>query len=532
MEIVRKTLSQSLDEVFHRYPDNEALVHTDLAVRYTYDLLSWEVERAARGLCRLGVKKGDRVVLWAGNVPEWIVAQLALIRIGALFVPVDPAADQEDLRFILDECETKTVILTRGQEENEQLELLQGARAGLPLLENIILFSAESHPDAMLWFELLAMGDGADTDTLKERESGVRPEDPVAIMYTSGTTGPPKGVLLDHLGLLNKCLFSASRQGLTPADRLCLFFPLFHMFGNTCITLAGLLSGAALVIPSPFFDPDKVLKAIYKERCSAIYGSPGMIVGLLGHPNFNKKRWKTVSKGILGGAAPTSGLMKRLIQGVGVSRIGVGYGMTEASSWISMTHPDDPFEKKVSTMGTVLECNQVKFVDPASGEDLPAGAPGELCVKGFLMKSYYRRPEATRNAIDREGWFHSGDLGVMDVEGYVRITGRIKDLIVKDGVEIHPAEVEEIVHQLDGVAEVQVFGFAHPETGQEIAGWIKPEPGTNLRIQDVLAFLQARMDGRKIPKYWKFVSEYPTSRLGKVLKSRLAEMAREEYGGS
>ena len=478
MEIVRKTLSQSLDEVIRRYPDNEALVHTDSSIRYNYSLLSWEVERAARGFIRLGIGKGDRVALWADNVPEWVVAQLALIRIGGLFVPVDPKADQDDVRFVLEQCDVRAVVMARGQEEEEdQMDFLLGVKAGMPSLETIVQFSSDSHPDAMLWSELLGMGDGADPELLKERESEVSPEDPVAIMYTSGTTGPPKGVLLDHLGLLNKSLFSAFRQGIHPEDRLCLFYPLFHMFGNTCISLCGLLSGATIVMPCSIFEPDKVLKAIYKEKCTAIYGSPSMVVGLLDHPNFNKKRWKSVTKGVLGGGGCPPGLLKRLVDGVGIAGLGVGYGITEASSWISMTHPDDPFEKKVSTMGTPLECNQVKIIDPASGEELAPGEQGEICVRGLLMKSYYRMPEATAGSVDPEGWFHSGDLGEMDENGYIRITGRIKDMIVMDGIEIHPAEVEEVLHQVDGVAEVQVFGFTHPKTGQELAAWIILKPG-------------------------------------------------------
>jgi fatty-acyl-CoA synthase len=398
------------------------------------------------------------------------------------------------------------------------------------LLENVILISAESHPDVVPWSEMLEMGDALDSRILQEREREIDPEDPVAIMYTSGTTGNPKGVVLDHLGLLNKSLFSAGRQGILSQDRLCLFFPLFHMFGNTCIALCGLLNGAALIMPCTTFDPEKILKAIFKEKCTAIYGSPGMMAGLLEHPLFSKKRWQGVTKGIVGGAASPPEFMKKLIRDVGVSGITIGYGITEASSWITMTHPGDPLAKRISTMGKPLECNQVKIVHHATGEDLPNNTQGELCAKGLLMKGYHKMPEATAKAFDRQGWFHSGDLGEIDEDGYVRITGRIKDLVLMDGVEIHPSEVEEIIVAMPDVLEVQVFGFTHPRRGREMAAWIKLKPGSGLQEDDVIRFLRKKIEESKIPKFVKFVSEYPMTRTGKVQKRKLKEMAEREYG--
>jgi fatty-acyl-CoA synthase len=529
MDIVRKAISHALDDIVRQYPDNDALIHTDAAVRYTYSLLSWEVERAARGMVRLGIENGDRVGLWAANLPEWIIAQMALIRIGAVYVPLDPAAGPEDVSFILGQSDARAVIMARGLEEQEQLETLLNVKGQLPSLENVILLSAESHPEAVLWSEVLAMGEDLDPRLLREREMEIDPLDPVAIMYTSGTTGTPKGVVLDHLGLLNKSLFSAERQGLTPKDRLCLFFPLFHMFGNTCIALTGLLTGSALVMPCSSFDPEKILGAIFKEKCTGIYGSPSMIAALLEHPNFNKKRWQTVTKGIIGGAVCPAELMKKVVMGVGVSGITNGYGITETSSWITMTHPRDPLEKKISTIGRPLECNEVKIIDPASGEDLPCDSQGELCIRGLLMKSYFKMPGATAKAIDKEGWFHSGDLGEVDAKGYFKITGRIKDIIVKEGVEIHPSEIEEVIYDLPGIMEVQVFGFLHPMKGQEMAAWIKLKPGVSLREEDVFGFLKRKLDGKKLPDHVKFVSEYPKTPSGKVQKRKLAEMAQKEY---
>jgi fatty-acyl-CoA synthase len=488
MKIVRKTIGKMLNEIVKKVPNREALVHTEVNVRSNYSLLLWEVDRAAKGLIKMGIEAGDRVALWAPNIPEWIIAQLALIKIGAVFVPVDPGADLKDLQFLLEQSESKAIIMARGLEEDEYIDLILEARDHAHSLEHLILIARESQPEMVLWTELLGMGDDPDSQGLEERETLVSPEDPVAIMYTSGTTGVPKGVVLDHLGLINKSLASARRQGLTGEDRLGLFFPLYHMFGNTCIALTGLLAGATLVMPCLTFDPPKVLKAIYKERATAVYGSPSMMIALLDHPEFKIKRWASVKRGIIGGAPCPMELMKRIVQGVGISNIAVAYGITEASSWITMTHPDDPLEVRASTIGTPLECNQVKIVHPATGRTAPPNTQGELCIKGLLMKGYYKMPAATASAVDKQGWFHSGDLGEIDEKGNVKITGRLKDVIVRGGVEIYPAEVEEILYSLPEISEVQVFGFPHAKLGQEVAAWIKLKKGAKLTLEDVARY--------------------------------------------
>jgi fatty-acyl-CoA synthase len=530
MKIVRKTIGRMLNEIAEKVPNREALIHTDVNVRYNYFLLLWEVDRAARGLIKMGIEAGDRVALWAPNIPEWIVAQLALNKIGAIFVPVDPGAGLKDLQFLLEQSESKAVIMARGLEEDEYIDLILEVRDHVRSLEHLIVMARESQPEMVLWTELLGMGDDPDSQSLEEREKLVSPEDPVAIMYTSGTTGVPKGVMLDHLGLINKSLAAAKRQGLTEEDRLCLFFPLYHMFGNTCIALTGLLAGATVVMPCLAFDPSKVLKAIYKEKATAVYGSPSMIIALLDHPEFKKKRWASVKRGIIGGAPCPMELMKRIVQDVGVSSLAVAYGISEASSWITMTHPDDSLELRASTIGTPLECNQVKIINPATGETVQPNIQGELCIKGLLMKGYYRMSAATASALDKQGWFHSGDLGEIDEKGYVKITGRLKDVIVRGGVEIHPSEVEEILYGLPEISEVQVFGFPHAKLGQEVAAWIKLRKGAKLTLDDLARYAKRKMDKTKAPHHFKFVKEFPMTRSGKIQKFKLAEMAKKEYG--
>jgi len=303
------------------------------------------------------------------------------------------------------------------------------------------------------------------------------------------------------------------------------------MFGNTCIALSGLLRGTALVMPCREFDPSRILSAIHREACTAVYGSPSMMIALLDHPEFQEKHWRSVTKGTIGGSPCPEELMSRLVRDIGISHLTVAYGITETSSWITMTRPDDPIELRVSTIGTPLPCNEVKIIDPVTGEDMEAGRQGELCTRGFLMKGYYRMPAATAAAVDRGGWFHTGDLGEMDEKGYVRITGRLKDVIVRDGVEIHPVEVEELIYRLPAVSEVQVFGFPHPRKGQEVAAWIKPKGGAEFSLIAVAAYLKDHLEEDRIPKYFKQVSDFPLTRSGKVQKFKLSEMAQREYGG-
>jgi len=532
MKTVHESIGRLVTEVANVHPKRDALIHTEAGLRYDYELLLWEAGRIARGLMALDVSSGDRVALWASNVPEWIVSQLALARIGAVMVPLDPGTGQDDLHYILEQCGARAAIVDPGLQADEAVPMMQAEREGTPGLEHLIALSDHSFPGTLLWSELGAMGDDLPLRALEEREARVDPEEPVAIMYTSGTTGRPKGVVLDHLALVNKSMAATERQGIDQTDRLCLFFPLFHMFGNTCIALSGLLRGAALVLPCRSFDPELILHALAAEACTAVYGSPSMIMALLEHPRFQPGKWRTVTKGTLGGAPCPMELMKRLVTEVGVSDITVAWGITETASWITMTDPADPLELRVSTIGTPLPVNEVRIVDPVSGDPVPAGRPGELCIRRFLMKEYFRMPAATASAVDREGWFHSGDLGEMDEQGYVRITGRLKDVIERDGVRVHPTEVEEVLYGLFGVGEVQVFGFPHPERGQEMAAWVRPREGADLSVERLEAYGAERLPPEMQPRHYKLVDAFPTTRSGKVQKFKLAEQAREEYPGA
>jgi fatty-acyl-CoA synthase len=529
VEFINKTIGKILEGVNQKYPEHDALIHTEIGVRYNYSLLFWEVDRLALGLSKLGIEKGDKVALWAHNIPEWVLAMLALAQMGAVLVPIDPGMGKEDLYFVLEQSECKAMIIAEGLEGEEYMDTALYARDSIPFLKTIVVIGNQSRPGTVPWDELTAMGAEVEASVLRGRKEDIRPEDPVAIMYTSGTTGRPKGVVLDHMGLINKSMFSTERQGITHEDRLCLFFPLFHMFGNTCIALAGLLRGAALIMPSRTFEPLKVLKDIYNEKCTALYCSPSMLISLLDHPEFRKKMWKRVAKGIIGGAPCPMELMKRLVEEIGVSDITVGYGITETASWVTMTLPDDPLDLRVSTIGVPLGCNEVKIVDPSTGEDLAPNRQGELCTRGFLMKGYYNMPAATAASLDRDGWFHTGDLGEMDEKGYFRITGRLKDVIVREGMEIYPVEVEEVIYKMPEVSEAQVFGFPHLEKGQEVAAWVTVKEGSHLSPTALAAHVKDHLDEKRLPHYFKIVADFPMTRSGKIQKFRLAEMAQEEY---
>jgi fatty-acyl-CoA synthase len=529
MQVIHKTINELLQEIAVTYPQQDAIIHTEMGVHYSYAHLSAEIDRCARAFIKKGINAGDKVGLWAHNTPEWLLSFLGLTKVGAITVPVDPNTTAENLHFILAQSECRGLIISGLSGNGKFEEMALTAKKHIPALQFIIVLGEATTAKMTPWSDFLALADEVDDQALAEKARAIQATDPMAIMYTSGTTGQPKGVVLDHSGLVNKSMVGTERQGITPEDRLCLFFPLFHMFGNTCVALAGLLRGAALIMPCVTFDPPKVLRAIAQEKCTAVYGSPSMLIALIDRPEFKKEDWHSVTKGIIGGAPCPMELMRRIVEDIGVSDITVAYGITETSSWITMTHPNDPIELRVSTIGTPLPCNEVKIVDPGSGEPAAPNQQGELCTRGFLMKEYYKMPAATAAAVDKEEWFHTGDLGEMDEQGYVKITGRLKDVIVRDGVDIFPVEIEEIIYRLPEVSEAQVFGFPHPQKGQEVAAWVKLKAGAQVSLDRIAQHVKRHLSEEKWPRHYKIVREFPMTGSGKIQKFKLAEMGQEEY---
>lgn len=532
--IICSTVGNWLNQVARDWPNNEALVHHQGKIRYTYKALLKDVDQLARGLMALGIQKGDPVALWGPNRPEWVVTQLALAKMGAILVALDPSYGLEDLQYVLSFSQAKALLTAEGPQDSyltmirslapELWESPQKPGTILPDLEVLITLSSPAPQPLRSFQEVMDRGKEISAGQLKEREEALCPEDPLMILFTSGTTGKPKGVVVDHLGVMNKSLASTERLGISAKDRLCLFFPLFHMFGNTCIAWSGLIRGAALVIPSDQFSPLEILSAIAAERCTAIYGSPSMMVALMESPSFKDFDPSSLRTGIIGGAPCPLEVMKRVVYEMGVKEIAIAYGITEASSWLTQTLPEDPLELRVSTIGQALPNCEVKVVDPLTGEDLPNGTAGEICTRGFLMKGYFKNPEATAAAIDREGWFHTGDLGTRDVQGYFRITGRLKEVIVIEGKEIMPTEIEEILYRLPGVSLVQAFGIPDPEKGERVVLWIKAKEGAELAEEQIAEYCRSHLPEPHQPAFIRLVDSFPMTRSGKIQKFKMKEM--------
>ena len=400
----------------------------------------------------------------------------------------------------------------------------------LPELRRLILIADRRLTGMLTWNDVIESGSAVPDLLLAERQRSCQEDDVATLLYTSGTTGAPKGVMSTHTGIITTTLASADNQRLTEEDRLCLSVPLSHMFGCVCVTLAAVAKGAAIVIPSEGFDSKGVLKAITDERCTAIYGSPGLFIAMMADPDYKKFDLRSLRTGIMGGAQCPLDVMKRVVEEMGAREIVIGYGQTEASSWITMTRPDDPVELRVSTVGRPLPPVEVKLIDPQSGREVPIGAVGEICARGLNMKGYYKMPAATASAIDPEGWLHTGDLGTMDADRYVRTTGRIKEVIVREEETIYPAEIEEILFSHPKISNAQVFGVPSRTSGEDVAAWIKPEEGAVITEDEVLRYCRGKLPSTRLPRYIKFVKEFPTTPLGKVQKFRMREIAIKEYG--
>lgn len=543
MDLLKITMGELLEKVVSQFQENEALVDISRGVRLTYGEFLNCVNQLAKGLLKLGLKKGDHLALWAPNRWEWIVTEFAATKIGVVLISVDTHYQLSQLEYLLRQSDSKALVMTEGLKESEYVEIIRQLlpeiggvspkplnSSTLPELKHLILISDRRLEGMLNWHDLLQMGREIPDQVLTEQQQSCHHEDVITLLYTSGTTGAPKGVMSMHFGLIHTSVASAEIQKLTEKDRLCLSVPLSHMFGCICITLAGVSKGATLIIPSETFDPGKVLEAIQKENCTALYGSPSAFLALMEDAQYQPSHLRTLRTGIMGGAQCPMEVMKRVVEEMGVREIVIGYGLTESSSWITETRPDDPIELRVSTVGRPLPNVEVKIMDPKTGEEVPAGMVGELCARGLNMKGYYKMPAATEKAIDREGWLHSGDLATMDEKGYVRMAGRLKEVIQKGVETIYPAEIEEVLFTFRGISNAQVFGVPDKTLGEEIAAWIRLEEGAAVKEEEILQFCKEKLPPAQVPRYLKFVKEFPMTPLGKIQKFKMREMAIQEYG--
>lgn len=537
-EALHFTVGGILEEMARRFPDNDALVYPDRQLRYSYQQFDALCDRIAKGLLAMGVKKGDHLSVWATNVPEWVILQFATAKIGAVLVTVNTSYKSSELDYVLKQSDSTMLFLVDGFKDTNYIDTcydvvaeLKSAAGGelncaeLPYLKNVV-YIGEGTPEGMSNFSAIeALADQVSDDELAAVKATLDEHEVINMQYTSGTTGFPKGVMLTHHNIVNNGFNIGECMRFTELDRLCIPVPFFHCFGCVLGVLACVTHGSTMV-PVETFTAEAVLKTVAAEKCTALHGVPTMFIAELEHPSFEQYDLTSLRTGIMAGSPCPIEVMKRVIRDMNISEITIAYGQTEASPVITQTRTDDPVELRVATVGRALPDVEVKVVDIETGETLPAGKQGELCGRGYLvMKGYYKMPEATAAAIDEDGWLHTGDLAVMDENGYCKITGRIKNMIIRGGENIYPREIEEFLYTHPLVSDVQVYGVPDRKFGEQVMAAIKVKDGCTLSEEEVKAFCNGRIANYKIPRYVKLVDEYPMTASGKIQKFKLREMA-------
>ncbi len=545
---LKMTIGDLLDRRADRYGDRDALVHVDWDLRYTWREFQEECDQVARGLIALGINKGDHVALWATNYPEWVVAQFATARIGAVLVTVNPAYRTHELEYLLNQSDAVALMLIGNFRTSDYVAMLQEVAPELadsspgqvksdkvPALRHVIYIppydgtDGKTPPGMFSWNDVKALGEEVTPEVLARRKTDCHPDDVICIMYTSGTTGNPKGVMLTHHNLVANATYTAEGLRFTEEDRLCIPVPFYHCFGSVLGTLACAAAGAAMVVPSEYFEPGKALVAVEEEGCTAIHGVPTMFIAELEHPDFNGFKLDSLRTGIMAGSPCPIEVMRQVIDRMGCSEMTVGYGLTEAAPIITLTRADDNIERRVSTVGTAIPYVEVKIVDPDTGDKVPVGDQGELCSRSFMnMKGYYKMPEATEAAIDTDAWLHTGDLATVDTDGYFKITGRSKDMIIRGGENVYPREIEEFLYTNPKVADVQVIGVPDPRFGEEIMAWVLLRAGHEATEEEIRDFCRGRIAHYKVPRYVKFVSEFPMTVTGKIQKYVMRDISIKE----
>lgn len=539
--IIYETIGNYLDEVAERFPDTEALVVCHQNVRWTYTEFNSKIDELAAGLLHLGIKTGDRVGIWGLNSYEWVLTQMATAKIGAILVCINPAYRLYELEYALNKSGCRVIVSAEQFKSSKYLEMLYALApslkmcppaklrsAKLPKLEIVIRMGEAESPGMLNFSAVCAMGGQKERDRLQEFKRELRPDDAINIQFTSGTTGSPKGATLTHCNILNNGYLTGAGMQLSSTDRVCIPVPLYHCFGMVLGNLAVFSHGATAVYPSESFDPVSTLGAVESERCTALHGVPTMFVAELSHPDFDKFDLSTLRTGVMAGAPCPVDVMKRVITDMNMKHILIGYGQTEVSPVNHLTLPDDPIEKRVETVGRAVPWVEIKLIDP-DGRVVPIGEKGEVCTRGYsVMLGYWNDEEQTRETIDEARWLHSGDLGIMDEEGYLKIVGRIKDMIIRGGENVYPREVEEFLYTHPKIKEVQVFGIPDTKMGEEVCAWIQLEESELLTEEEVRSFCRGQITHFKIPKHIRFVDEYPMTVTGKIQKFKMSEIMVEE----
>ncbi|MBK8756056.1 MAG: AMP-binding protein [Actinomycetales bacterium] len=525
--LIEQTISANLDATAARFPDREAMVDVQAGKRWTYAELARDVDGLARGFAGQGIVKGDRVGIWAPNCAEWTLVQYATAKIGAILVNINPAYRTHELQYVLNQAGIKMLVSAPSFKTSNYAAMIEEVRDEVPSLERVVLLGDTS------WDDLWAAGESVTQEELEAIAAGLDRNEPINIQYTSGTTGFPKGATLSHRNILNNGFFVGELCKYTEADRICIPVPFYHCFGMVMGNLAATSHGACMVIPAPGFDPALTLAAVRDEKCTSLYGVPTMFVAewqLIEDGQFDVSALETVRTGIMAGSPCPAELMKQVIA-AGIDEMTICYGMTETSPVSTQTRTDDTFERKVFTVGPVGPHIEIKIVDPSTGEIVPRGQSGEFATKGYsVMLGYWMQPDKTEESII-DGWMMTGDLAVMDEDGFVQITGRIKDMVIRGGENIYPREIEEFLYTHPDILDAQVIGVPDQKYGEELCAWVRMKPGAEpVDAAAIRAFATGKLAHYKIPRYVEIVDEFPMTVTGKVRKIEMREKSAARLG--
>jgi fatty-acyl-CoA synthase len=521
--LLGETIGANLERTVARFGGQDAVVSCHQGVRMTYEELDDAVNRVASGLLAAGIRKGDRVGIWAPNCVEWVLVQFATAKAGAILVNINPAYRTHELEYALRQSGVRMLVSARAFKTSDYVSMVDEVRGGLSDLESVIFL------DGHEWDELAATP--VDSDALRARMGELAFDDPINIQYTSGTTGFPKGATLSHHNILNNGFFVAELVNYTEQDRVCLPVPFYHCFGMVMGNLGAVTHGSCIVIPAPAFEPGATLRAVSEERCTSLYGVPTMFIAELEHPEFDSFDLTSLRTGIMAGSPCPVEVMKRVQRDMHMSEVGICYGMTETSPVSTQTRSDDSLERRVSTVGRPGPHIEVKIVDPATGLVVPRGEAGEFCTRGYsVMLGYWDEPEKTAEAIDQGRWMHTGDLATMDEEGYCNIVGRIKDMVIRGGENVYPREIEEFLYSHPDVADVQVVGVPDPRYGEELCAFVVARSGADVGEDDIREFCRGRLAHYKVPRYVVFTDGFPMTVTGKVQKFKMREDAIAQLG--
>lgn len=535
-----QTIGQYFDHIVAKFPNQPALISSHQGIRWTYSEFQNQINCLATGLLALGIKPGDRVGIWSPNCAEWYLTQIATAKIGAIMVCVNPAYQTYELEYALNKVECKVLVTADRFKKSDYLYMLNqlapelaGCEPGqlmaqkLPHLTTVIRLGNENTPGMFNFDAVCSMGGDAKAKRLETLKTALNCKDPINIQFTSGTTGSPKGATLSHHNILNNAQMCAKGMRLTENDKLCIPVPLYHCFGMVMGTLSCIANGACAVFPGPSFDPEETLAVVEKEGCTGLHGVPTMFIAQLEHPRFADFDLSTLRTGIMAGATCPVEVMKRVQSDMSMTEVLIGYGQTECSPLNHLTSPDDPLAKRVETVGRAVEHLEVKIIDD-KGAILPIGQKGEICARGYaVMHGYWNDQEKTTETIDAEGWLHSGDIGIMDTDGYTQVVGRIKDMIIRGGENIYPREVEEFLYTHPGIKEVAVFGIPDEKYGEQVCAWIQPQDGAVLTAEEVKGFCKGRISHFKIPYLIELVDSYPMTVTGKIQKFKMRDVMVE-----